>query len=150
MLIVNSNAPDFSLKNQLNETITLTSLKGKYVVLYFYPKDDTPGCTLEGKDFSSLKNEFESKKAVVFGISKDSVESHAKFCEKYTYTIDLLSDPDMLAIAPYGVWQEKKNYGKTYMGIVRTTYLITPEGTVKKIWKNVKVENHAKTVLDIL
>ena len=148
MLEKDQATPDFILNNQNGESITLSTLIGKSVILYFYPKDDTPGCTLEGKDFSALKTQFEQKNAIVFGISKDSVDSHAAFCGKYHYTIDLLSDPDMKAIAPYGVWQEKKNYGKTYMGIVRSTYLISPEGTIQKVWKNVKVEGHAQAVLD--
>ena len=140
-------APDFSLLNETGTEVRLSGFRGKHVVLYFYPKDDTPGCTLEAQGFTQKKAEFDAKNTVVLGISKDSVASHQAFCTKYSLGITLLSDPEMVAIEPYGVWQEKTNYGKTYMGISRSTVLIDPEGTVQKVWRNVKVDGHVDAVL---
>lgn len=150
MLNIQDQAPAFDLANQANEQITLSALEGKYVVLFFYPKDNTPGCTRESIAFSHLKSDFEALNAVVYGVSKDSVKSHQNFCEKQNLSIDLLSDESTSMIQAYGVWQEKKNYGKTYMGIVRSTYLIDPQGKVAKVWKNVKVDGHAEAVLAFL
>ncbi len=147
MLTENSQAIDFNSIDQTNKPVTLSQYKGHNIVLFFYPKDNTPGCTVESQDFSTLKSEFDKLNTVILGISKDSVQSHQNFCKKQNLTVNLLSDPDMTIIEPYGVWQEKKNYGKTYMGIVRTTVLIDGEGIVKKVWKNVKVKGHAAAVL---
>lgn len=141
MLNPGENAPEFQ---------ELSDNKGKRIVLYFYPKDDTPGCTIEAQDFSTLKQNFDDANTVVFGVSKDSNDSHGKFCQKYNLSIQLISDPDMRIIAPYGIWQEKKNYGKTYMGIVRSTYVIGTDGTVEKVWKNVKAAGHAQQVLEYI
>jgi len=147
MLNIGDVAPDFSCKDQHGNTVSLATLKGKQVVLYFYPKDDTPGCTTEAIGFTKLSDQFLASNTVVLGVSKDSVSSHEAFCHKYSLKITLLSDEDMSIITPYGVWQEKKNYGKTYMGIARTTYLIDDAGRIKRIFKNVKAEGHAEAVL---
>jgi len=150
MLEVGDKAPEFSVLNQIGETVSLSHFKGKKVVLYFYPKDDTPGCTTEAIAFTKLKAQFEAANTVILGVSKDSVESHQHFCTKYDLTVQLLSDNDMAIIEPYGVWQEKKNYGKTYMGISRTTYLIDEDGKIAKVWKNVKAEGHAEAVYKVV
>ena len=150
MVDTNEKAPGFELPNQNDKNITLSSLKGKYVVLYFYPKDNTPGCTRESIAFSDLVDDFKNLNACVYGVSKDSVKSHKNFCEKRHLNIDLLSDESTEMIQSYGVWQEKKFLGKTYMGIVRTTFLIDPSGTIIQIWNNVKVAGHAEEVLDFL
>lgn len=150
MLEVGDKAPEFSVLNQIGETVSLSHFKGKKVVLYFYPKDDTPGCTTEAIAFTKLKAQFEAANTVILGVSKDSVESHQHFCTKYDLTVQLLSDNDMAIIEPYGVWQEKKNYGKTYMGISRTTYLIDEVGKIAKVWKNVKAEGHAEAVYKVV
>ena len=140
-------APPFTAIDQNNKEVSLNQYKGQNVVLFFYPKDNTPGCTLEAKDFTALQPEFEALNTVVIGVSKDSVSSHQNFCQKQDITLTLLSDPDMKLIEPYGVWQEKKNYGKTYMGIVRTTVLINQNGEIEKRWNNVRVKGHAAAVL---
>ncbi|MDA1353301.1 MAG: thioredoxin-dependent thiol peroxidase [bacterium] len=150
MLDVGTKAPDFSVKDQDGNTVTLSEFKGKSVVLYFYPKDDTPGCTREGIGFSEKKSEFELKNAVVLGVSKDSVSSHKSFCTKYNLNISLLSDENMDILEPYGAWGEKKNYGKTYMGIIRCTFIIDPTGVITKVWKSVKVDGHVDKVLEAL
>ena len=140
-------APDFNLPGTAGD-VSLAKLKGKNVVLYFYPKDDTPGCTLEGKDFSSIKEKFADANTVILGISKDSVDSHDKFCAKHDIGIPLISDEDGATTEAYGVWVEKNMYGKKYMGIERTTFLIDGNGKIAKIWKKVKVEGHANDVLN--
>ena len=150
MIAEGTKAPAFSLPNQDGVLITLDALAGSQVILYFYPKDDTPGCTVEGQEFSALKNDFAAKNAVVFGISKDSVESHKRFHEKYAFTIDLLSDEDVAVAKAYGAWREKQNYGKTYMGLVRSTVLIGPDGNVQQCWDNVRAKEHAQKVLAAL
>lgn len=142
-----ADAPDFDLPADNGKNISLTGLKGKNIVFYFYPKDDTPGCTLEGKDFSNLMKDFENANTAVIGVSKDSVESHCKFRDKYGYSILLASDEDGKACEAYGVWVEKNMYGKKYMGIERTTFLINKEGKIAHIWRKVKVDGHAKEVL---
>ena len=147
MLEVGKKAPAFKLKNQDNEDISLKDYAGQKVVIYFYPKDDTPGCTIEANEFTANVAKFKKKNTVILGVSKDSVESHCKFIDKYGLKIDLLSDPSVKMIEKYGVWQEKNNYGKKYMGIVRTTYLIDENGKVEKAWKNVKVKGHVDDVL---
>lgn len=140
-------APQFDLPADNGKNISLSSLKGKNVVFYFYPKDDTPGCTLEGKDFSSLIQDFDKANTVVIGTSKDSVESHCKFRDKYGYSILLASDESGEVCEAYGVWVEKNMYGKKYMGIERATFLIDKTGKIAKIWRKVKVDGHAKEVL---
>jgi peroxiredoxin Q/BCP len=147
-LAVGDKAPDFSLPADGNKTVSLAGLKGKNVVLYFYPKDDTPGCTVEAKDFRDHIKEFEKLGAVILGASKDSVKSHEKFKEKFCLPFPLLSDESGEMCGAYGVWVEKSMYGKTYMGIERTTFLIDKTGTIKNIWRKVKVESHVKEVLD--
>lgn len=141
-------APAFTVKNQDGEDVSLGQFEGKNVVLYFYPKDNTPGCTTEAIDFTASIDAFKELNTEILGVSKDSVSSHRSFCDKHSLGITLLSDPDMSIIEPYGVWQEKKNYGKTYMGIVRTTVWITSDNVIKKIWSNVRVKNHVNAVLD--
>ena len=143
-------APEFTLFDQSNTPVSLAQFKGKWVVIYFYPKDDTPGCTREGIGFSERKHEFESKNAVILGVSKDSTASHLSFCQKYNLSITLLSDPDTHMIAAYGAWKEKSNYGKKYMGIVRTTVLINPNGTIEHQWNNVRVDGHVAEVFDAI
>jgi peroxiredoxin Q/BCP len=147
MITVGMPAPTFTLPDQTDTSVSLGDFKGKWIILYFYPKDDTPGCTLEAVEFSQKRPLFESKNAVVLGISKDSTESHQKFCGKHNLNVSLLSDPHNTVIEAYGAWKEKTNYGKTYMGIVRSTILINPDGNVAKIWSNVKVAGHVDTVL---
>jgi peroxiredoxin Q/BCP len=150
MLAIGSKAPGFKLKDSKGTLVSLSDFKGKQVVIYFYPKDDTPGCTIEAKEFTDLLLQFKKKNAVVIGISKDSTESHDKFICKYNLKLTLLSDPEHQTIEAYGAWQEKKNYGKTYLGITRTTYLIDAKGKVKKIWEKVKALGHAREVLESL
>ena len=140
--------PDFTLKNQKGEDVSLSDMTGKKWVLYAYPKDDTPGCTLEAQDFTRLKADFDAAGVALWGISKDSVGSHEKFCGKYNLSVSLLSDPDAALLTPLGAWGEKKNYGKTYMGIIRSTYLIDGSGRLLKIWRNVRAKGHAEKVLD--
>jgi peroxiredoxin Q/BCP len=143
-------APEFTLFDQSNTPVSLSQFKGKWVVIYFYPKDDTPGCTREGIGFSERKEAFEAKNAVILGVSKDSTSSHLAFCQKYNLAITLLSDPDTHMIAAYDAWKEKSNYGKTYMGIVRTTVLIDPDGVISKQWNNVRVDGHVDAVFDAI
>lgn len=140
-------APAFSLKDQNGKTHSLADYAGKSVILYFYPKDDTPGCTTETCAFRDNLPKFTTSKAVVLGASILDEASKAKFAEKYSVNFPLLADADHAVAEKYGVWQEKSNYGKTYMGIARTTYLIGPDGVVKRRWDNVKVDGHAEEVL---
>jgi peroxiredoxin Q/BCP len=149
-LNVGDMAPAFKLKNQDGKTISLSDLKGKPVVLYFYPKDDTSGCTKEACNFRDEFPKFGKIKAEIIGVSADSIESHKKFAEKYMLPFNLLSDEKKDVIEKYGVWQEKSMYGKKYMGIVRTTFIIDPEGKIGKIFPKVKVENHNKEVMEAL
>ena len=141
-------APTFSLKDQTGKSHTLADYAGKPVVLYFYPKDDTPGCTTESCAFEDNLPKFKSSKAIVFGASILDEKSKAKFAAKHNLTFPLLADADHAVAEKYGVWQEKSNYGRKYMGIVRTTYLIGPDGKVAKRWDNVKVDGHAEEVLE--
>ena len=143
-------APEFSLSGTNGNIINLKDLKGKKIVIYFYPKDDTPGCTIEARDFSKLNNLISKNKACVFGISKDSIKSHIKFKKKYKIKFDLLSDEKLTIIKKYGVWGEKSFLGKKFMGIIRTTFLINSKGKIHKIWSNVRVKDHAKEVLSEL
>lgn len=147
---IGSKAPEFCLPNQDSVEICLRDLAGKWVVLYFYPKDNTPGCTTEACDFSANLPQFEGLNATVLGVSPDSVASHEKFVSKKDLTITLLSDEDKKVCEAYGVWQMKKMCGKEYMGVVRTTYLISPDGKVAHRWDNVKVKEHAKKVQEKL
>ena len=142
--------PDFSLSDQLGVSRTNKQAKGRPLVLFFYPKDDTPGCTLESKDFNKLNSMINKKKTIVFGISKDSIESHLKFKKKYKLKFDLLSDKKKEVIKKYDVWGKKSFLGKEFMGIVRTTFLINSKGKIHKIWNNVRVKDHAKEVFEEL
>jgi len=143
-------APNFCLENDEGKKVCFEDFKGKWIVLYFYPKDNTPGCTKEAKDFSERIDEFDKLNAVVLGVSPDSVESHRKFKEKRNLKVILLSDESKEILKTYGVWQKKKMYGREYFGVVRTTYLIDPEGTVRKVWKRVRVKGHVDKVLETL
>ena len=146
-LKIGDTAPDFCLEDPDKGKQCLHDLKGKWVVLYFYPKDNTKGCTLEALEFSAAEDEFTEKNAVILGVSPDSLKSHTSFREKHNLSINLLSDTEKEVLSKYGVWQQKKMYGREYMGVVRTTYLIDPEGKVAHIWAKVKVANHAEDVL---
>jgi len=148
MIEEGNQAPNFECLDDKENKITLADFKGKKLVLFFYPKDNTPGCTRESIAFSELKETFNKKNTEVVGVSKDSVSSHQSFCEKQKLSVQLLSDPETKMIQDYGVWQEKKNYGKTYMGVVRSTILINEEGIVDKVWRNVRVDGHAEKVLE--
>ncbi len=143
-------APGFSLPDADGNAVSLASLKGRHAIIYFYPKDDTTGCTKEALDFSALKSEFDKSGAVILGISPDSLKAHAKFRDKHGLTVSLLADEEKAAIQAYGVWCEKKMYGRSYMGVDRSTFLIGPEGTVLKVWRSVKVPGHAADVLAAL
>jgi peroxiredoxin Q/BCP len=140
-------APEFCLDDSYNKKVCLKAYRGKNVVLYFYPKDNTPGCTMEGLDFSRLKDKFSNADAVILGISKDSCESHQKFIDKHGLTITLLSDPDSAVQKKYGVWRMKKFMGREFMGTVRSTVLVDPKGKVTHVWDKVKVKGHAEDVL---
>jgi peroxiredoxin Q/BCP len=143
-------APAFTLKDQQGQTHRLSDYAGRPVILYFYPKDDTPGCTKETCDFQALLPSFTPSKAAVLGVSILDEKSKAKFAGKYDITFPLLADPDHAVAEKFGVWQEKSRYGRTYMGIARTTYLIGPDGKVRQRWDNVKVEGHAEAVAEAL
>ena len=147
MVDLNQTAPDFTLPRDGGQDITLSAQRPQAVVLYFYPKDDTKGCTLEAIDFTASKDEFDQCNTVVIGVSKDSVESHEKFCNKHNLSVPLVSDVDGAVCEAYGVWVEKNNYGKKYMGIERTTFLIDGEGKIAKIWNKVRVKDHVADVL---
>ena len=147
MLEIGQKAPAFKLKNQHGEEQALKDFKGKKVIIYFYPRDMTPGCTTEACDFRDHHSLFKKKKAVVFGISKDSVARHEKFMEKYELPFDLLSDEEGNVCKAYDVIHEKNTYGKKVMGIVRSTFLINELGIIEKIWWKVKVSGHAEEVL---
>jgi peroxiredoxin Q/BCP len=143
-------APDFRLFNADNNEISLKQYRGKWIVLYFYPKDNTSGCTREAVDFSTLTSKFLKENAIIIGISPDSQKSHTNFISKHSLSIELLSDPDHAVAEMYGVWQKKKLYGKEYMGIVRSTFLINPDGIIQEIWNKVSVAQHAETVFETL
>ncbi|MEL6294416.1 MAG: thioredoxin-dependent thiol peroxidase [Pseudomonadota bacterium] len=148
MLDTSHPAPDFTLPQSGGDDVTLSDLRGSAVVLYFYPKDDTPGCTKESIAFSEHLAAFTDAGAKVFGISKDSVAKHEKFTTKHDLTVPLLSDETGTVCEDYGVWVEKNMYGKKYMGIERATYLIDADGNVAQIWRKVKVPGHAEAVLE--
>ena len=140
-------APDFTLQDKDGKTVSLSDFKGRKVVVYFYPKDNTPGCSRQAVGFAENYNEFQKRNITVIGISKDSVESHVKFAEKYNLPFVLLSDPELTAIQAYGVWQEKKLYGKASMGVVRTTFIIDEKGIIVDIMRKVKPDTNAADIL---
>jgi len=150
MLEVNTKAPDFTLQDQHGNTVRLSDFTGKKVILYFYPRDNTPGCTRQACAFAGAYAGFREMDAVVIGVSKDSVASHQKFAEKYDLPFILLSDPGLQAIQAYGVWQEKKNYGKVSMGVVRSTFIINEEGLIEKVMPKVKPDTNAAEILEYL
>lgn len=150
MIKENTKAPDFTLPSTNGENQKLKDLLGKYVVIYFYPKDDTPGCTIETNDFNKLLPKFKKLNCEIFGISKDTIKSHDKFREKFKIKFDLLSDEEIKVLKKYKVWGKKKFMGREFMGIIRSTILINKKGKVIKVWDNVKVKDHAKEVLETL
>ena len=150
MLEVGTLAPDFNLPDHNGTMVTLSGFRGKKVVLYFYPKDNTPGCTRQACAFAQSYDGFRENDVVVIGISKDSVASHLKFVQKYDLPFILLSDPELQAIQAYGVWQEKKLYGKVSMGVVRSTYIIDEQGRIEKVMPKVKPDTNAEEILNYL
>ena len=150
MLTAGMKAPDFTLNDQNGAPVSLADHLGKKVVLYFYPKDNTPGCTRQACAFAESYAAFREKDIVVIGVSKDSVASHVKFAAKYDLPFTLLSDPDLMAIEPYGVWQEKKMCGKVSMGVVRTTFIIDENGMIEKVMPKVKPDTNAAEILAYL
>jgi thioredoxin-dependent peroxiredoxin len=150
MLKTNTKAPTFNLDSTNGNAYSLKSSVGKYVVLYFYPKDDTPGCTIETKDFNKLLSKFKKLECEIYGISKDSLKSHDKFRDKYNIKFDLLADEEIKVLKKYKVWGKKKFMGCEFMGIFRTSFLIDKKGKIIKIWNNVRVKDHAKEVLETL
>lgn len=147
---LNSKAPIFKLPSTNKKDYSLKDSLGKYVIIYFYPKDDTPGCTIETNDFNKLLPKFKKLNCEIIGISKDNLKSHDKFREKYKIRFDLLADEEIKVLKKYKVWAKKKFMGREFMGIVRTTFLIDKKGNIIKIWNNVKVKDHAKEVLETL
>ena len=143
-------ALNFILPSTSKKNFTLKETSGKYVVLYFYPKDDTPGCTIETNEFNKLLSKFKKLECEIYGISKDSLKSHDKFRDKYKIKFDLLADEDLKVLKKYKVWKKKKFMGREFMGVVRTTYLIDKKGQILKIWNNVKAKDHAQEVLETL
>lgn len=149
-LEVGKKAPAFKLPSSDGGEVALKDLQGKWVILYFYPKDDTPGCTQEAKDFRDVKAKLSRRGAVVLGVSKDSIESHCKFRDKHDLNFQLLSDSDAKVLEKFGAWGEKNMYGKKSMGVIRTTVLIDPDGKVRKVWPRVRVKGHVDQVLEAL
>ena len=147
MVAVGEEAPDFTLESDENKYVRLKDYRGKKVVLYFYPKDGTPGCTTEALEFKDVNKQFNKKGAVILGVSKDSVVSHQKFKEKHKLQFTLLSDPESKVLTQYGVWKQKNLYGRKFMGTERTTFLIDERGIIRKIYTKVKPEGHAQTCL---
>lgn len=150
MLEIGKKAPEFTLTDKDGNAISLSDFLGKKVVLYFYPKDNTPGCTRQACAFAAAYEGFKAKNVVVIGISKDSVASHLRFAQKYDLPFILLSDPELQAIQAYGVWQEKKLYGKVSMGVVRTTFIIDEQGNIEKVMPKVKPDTNAAEILSFL
>lgn len=150
MLEAGMKAPDFTLKDKEGNTVSLSDFLGKRVILYFYPKDNTPGCTRQACAFAAVYEDLKRKDVTVIGISKDSVSSHQKFAEKHQLPFILLSDPELQAIQAYGVWQEKKLYGKVSMGVVRTTFVIDASGNIEKVMAKVKPDTNASEILQYL
>jgi len=150
MIKENTKAPIFKLPSTNKKNYSLIDSLGKYIVIYFYPKDDTPGCTIETNDFNKFLSKFKSLNCEVYGISKDNLKSHDKFRNKYKIKFNLLADEEIKVLKKYKVWGKKKFMGREFMGIIRTTFLIDKKGKIIKIWNNVKVKNHAKEVLETL
>ncbi|WP_250228162.1 thioredoxin-dependent thiol peroxidase [Anaeropeptidivorans aminofermentans] len=150
MLEAGVKAPDFTLEDANGNKVSLSDFKGKRVVLYFYPKDNTPGCTRQACAFKNAYDGFKAEDIAVIGISKDSVKSHMNFAEKYELPFIILSDEELTAIKAYDVWQEKKNYGKTYMGVERTTYIIDKDGIIEKVYKRAKPDSNAAEILEYI
>ena len=150
MLKTNTKAPIFKLPSTSKDNYSLKDSIGKYVVIYFYPKDDTPGCTIETNDFNKLLSKFKKLECEVYGISKDNLKSHDKFRDKYKIKFDLLADEELGVLKKYKVWGKKKFMGREFMGVLRTTFLIDKKGKIIKIWDNVKVKDHAKTFWKLL
>ena len=150
MLNIGDIAPNFTLNDKNGNAVSLTDFLGKTIVLYFYPKDNTPGCTRQACAFASSYNAFKDKNVEVIGISRDSVSSHEKFAAKFDLPFILLSDPELIAIKAYGVWQEKKNYGKVSMGVVRTTFIIDERGNIQYIMPKVKPDTNAADILAVM
>ncbi len=149
-LSVGDMAPDFSLPASDKSDVSISALKGRFIVLYFYPRDDTAGCTSQAKAFSALKDEFEAAGATIIGVSADSLESHEKFIAKHNLRITLASDETTMTLDKYGVWVDKKMYGRVYKGIDRTTYLIDKSGLIRHIWRKIRVSGHVEAVLEKL
>lgn len=147
---IGQTAPDFSAVDHKNNSVSLKDKRGSWVVLYFYPKDNTPGCTTEAKDFTAYGDRFKKLNAEIVGVSPDSVKSHCKFTDKYDLSIALLSDSERQVIEAYGAWRLKKFMGKEYMGVVRSTFLIDPAGKIAQIWDKVRVKAHVEKVLQEL
>jgi peroxiredoxin Q/BCP len=150
MIEAGSKAPAFKLESDAGETVGLSSFAGSWLVVYFYPKDDTPGCTVEAQAFTEAMGKLKKANAHVVGISKDSVDSHCKFRDKYALKFPLLSDPDLVAHNAFGAYGEKTSYGKTSMGTIRSTFIIDPKGKIAKVFPSVKVDGHAEAVLAAL
>ncbi|MBP3375743.1 MAG: thioredoxin-dependent thiol peroxidase [Clostridia bacterium] len=150
MLRIGEKAPNFTLQDKNGNNVSLSDFLGKKVVVYFYPKDNTPGCTRQACAFASNYEKFNALDVTVIGISKDSVASHQKFAEKYALPFILLSDPELEVIKAYGVWQEKKNYGKTAMGVVRSSFIIDEKGVIEHVMPKVKPDTNAEEILEIL
>ena len=149
-LKVNTKAPNFKLPSTSKDDYSLKNSIGKYIVIYFYPKDDTPGCTIETNDFNKLLTKFKKLECEVYGVSKDNLKSHDKFRDKYKIKFDLLADEELKVLKKYKVWGKKKFMGREFMGILRTTFLIDKKGKIIKIWDDVKVKDHVKEVLETL
>lgn len=145
---IGDKAPDFSLTRDGGEQVSLADLKGQNAVVYFYPKDDTPGCTNEAIDFTAHKKDFDKLGVTIIGVSKDTVAKHEKFIAKHKLQVALLSDEEGKMVEDYGVWVEKKNYGRTYMGIERSTFLIDENGVIRQVWRKVRVKGHVEAVLE--
>ena len=150
MIEVGSLAPDFTLLDKDGNAVSLSDFRGQRVVLYFYPKDNTPGCTRPACAFAGAYNGFKEKNIAVIGVSRDSVASHAKFAERYSLPFTILSDPELVAIKAYGVWQEKKLYGKVSFGVVRTTFIIDENGVIERVMEKVKPDTNAAEILEAL
>ncbi|MDO9540618.1 MAG: peroxiredoxin [Methanocalculus sp.] len=146
-LTVGMKAPDFCLPDIDEHMVCLAEQRGFFAVVYFYPKDNSSGCTLEARSFSDVMEEFARDNTAVFGISPDSITSHRRFSEKQNLTVSLLSDPEHLVIEAYGAWKQKKMYGREYMGVERSTFIIAPDGTIADLWRKVKVKGHVEAVL---
>ena len=149
-LKINSKAPNFEAPSTSNDKYSLKNSIGKYIVLYFYPKDDTPGCTIETNDFNKLFSKFKKLDCEIYGISKDNLKSHEKFKKKYKIKFDLLADEEIKVLKKYKVWGKKKFMGREFMGTIRTTFLIDKKGEILRVWNNVKVKDHANEVLETL